>query len=531
MQNSWLSLLPPLIVLASALLTKRILTSLFLGIFASAFIATDFLPIATLKSVFSHIFDQFTDIDNFFFFGLIFTLGIIISLINKTGGAQAIGEIIIRKSKSIKTTESSSLILSMCLFIDDYLNSLTTGHVMRPITDKFGIPRVKLAFLTGIMSGSLAILVPISTWLGIIIAQLSTAGISLDPFYKPVILSDPFFVYLKSVPFILYPIIIIFSAWFIVRKKISFGPMHTQEEIARTTGNLFGGKTPIISKLDISHSQHNSISDFLLPLLTLIGLILIGIPYSGGFYLLGGKNTLIQAFQSANTPLILFVAGIVSLITTIVFALIRNKIKINNLPGITKSGIQMMLSSVALILLALIFGSFLKQDLKTGQYLADLLMGSINISFVPLMIFLTSTAISLAIGSSWGTMAILIPIIIPMLISLLNLQPPIALENINVLFPCLGAIFSGAIAGNHLSPISDSTIMASSSAGAYAIDLIKVRFYYVLPAIISACAAFLTVGLLIKQNYNLALFGSLIVGILLVCFILMLCQKLFNKKN
>lgn len=526
MQNSWLTLLPPLIVLVSALISRKIIYSLILGIICAALIASDFSIIPTISSILKHTLNKIKDVDNYFFFSLILILGIIITLINKTGGAQALAEAITNRSKTSKTAEKSTLILSTSLFIDDYLNTLTVGHVMLPITDKLKIPRVKLSLLVSIMAGSLAMLIPVSTWMGYIIGQLSSV-ISLDSKYNPFILADPFFVYLQSAPFIFYSIIIICCAWFIVLKPISYGPMHAQEVVAKETGNLFGGKKPLHSAF-VSEPKHSSILDFFLPIITLILCIIVGIPYAGGFYLLGGQNSLIEAFQKANTPLVLCISSIIALSTGIIFALIRKKIKSKDVPYIIFEGLQLMYSSILLIFLAFIFGAFLEQDLGTGQYLAHLLIGKINISLLPLVIFITSTTIALSIGSAWATIAIMVPIVVPMLISLLNAQIPVELANIPLLFPCLGAIFSGAIAGNQLSPISDSTIMPSTVTGSYAIDLVRARFYYILPAIIATALAFLFTGIFINNGYLITFSTSIALGIF-TAFTLMLIFQYFYK--
>lgn len=528
MQNTWLVLLPPLIVLASAFISKRIISSLFLGILSSALIATNFSLNQTLSLIIQHTFDQFKELDNYYFFSLIFILGIIIALITKTGGAQALGEIIIKKAKNKKNAETSTLILSTTLFIDDYLNSLTVGYVMRSLTDKYKISRVKLAYLIGTMAGSLVIIAPISSWIGMIIGQLSSGGISLDASTNPTILADSFFVYLRSIPFVLYSLITIASTWFIVRKQISYGPMQYFETIAQEKNDLSAKSDS--KNIEIKEQHLLSIWDFLIPILSLIGLVIIGIPYTGGYYLFGGKCSLVQSFQCANASLVLCISSIISLILSFIFALVREKVKIKDIPNIIKTGIDMVLSSVTTIFLALIFGLFLKQDLHTGNYLAAILIGKMSYALLPLAVYLTSIIIAIAIGSSWGTIAIMIPLVVPMLLSFSNIQIPTCLENVTLLFPCLGAIFSGAITGNHLSPISDSTIMASTSAGTYAIDLIKARAYYIMPSVIATCIAFLVLGFLLNQGLYLALLISIILGISLSFAILLIMQKIYSKK-
>lgn len=530
MENNWLSLIPPLIVLISAFISKRILFSLILGIISAALIATNFSIFNAATSILNETFDQFKDIQNYLFFGLLYVLGIIIALIEKTGGAQALGQLITKKTTSKKAVETSCLILSMSLFIDDYLNVLTVGNVMRSVTDKFHIPRVKLAYLVATMAAPLVIITPISTWIGFIIGQLNAAGISLEASGNPIILNDPFFVYISFIPFVFYSILLIVSNWIIVRKKLSFGPMKKYENIASKTDNIFDGKKEKGPTLILEKESRPSLLDFLLPIISFILIILIGIPYSGGYHLFGGNNSLILAFQKSNAPLVLFLSSTISLIISLTSALIRKKIFLKNIPSIIHQGFKLMNSSIIMILFAWIFGGFIKQ-LNTGSYIASLLIGAINIKFIPVMIFITSLIITLAIGSTWGSIAIMVPLVVTIFPPLLKIAIPTTINNLFILLPSLGATFSGALAGNHLSPISDSTIMSTASTGAYAIDLVKARFWYVLSPIIATGIAYFVTGLLINQNIYLMLLTSIMTGILCVFILLKLTQVLFKIKN
>lgn len=526
--NTWISLIPPIIVLATSFLTKRIVLSLFLGIFSAALIATNFSIINTLYLSLDHFLSQFKEVDTYYLFGLIFVIGILIALISKTGGAQALGNLITKKSKDKKAAETSSLILSMMLPIDDYLSSLTVGHVMRTLTDKFRIPRVKLAYLISIMATSLVIIIPISSWVGVIVTQLSKDGISLSP--NSLISADPFFAYLKSIPYIFYSFIMIAATWFIVRARISFGLISKQEKIAEETGNLFGGKEPVESKLEnVETSNQRDIIYLILPIAVYIFCILIGLPYMGGYYLFGGTNSFIQSLQKTNATIVLFLSSIVSLIIMTGFSLITKKINFQEIPNQIKTGIEVTIPAVLVILLSWVFGDFLKLDLKTGNQLANLLSSSLSIEFLPLMTFLTSSIVALAIGSSWGTIFIMIPIIIPMIISISHTQMLTDISSLNIIFPCLGAVFSGSIAGNQLSPISDSTILASTSSSAYMIDLIKGRIYYILPSFIAAAIAFLISGFMISKSYYLTFIISILAGLIISLASLSLINFLYKK--
>ena len=255
MQNNWLSIIPPLIVLVLAFTTRRVILSLLCGIISAALILNNFAPYQSLKTVISKIWttselgsltswDAFKSNWSLFIFLFLLMLGMIIVLVNHSGGAYAYGNYIKKKLKTQKAVQTSSLTLSLLFFIDDHFSALTVGSVMHALTDRFNIARAKVAFLVDSMAAPLCILAPISSWAAYIIMQLKKSGVSSVAQNGTYVLADPFLVYLKTIPFIFYSIIMIASVWFLVRRNLSVGLMHKHEAIANKTGNLFAGKTP-----------------------------------------------------------------------------------------------------------------------------------------------------------------------------------------------------------------------------------------------------------------------------------------------
>jgi tetracycline resistance efflux pump len=528
MQGTWVVLLPPLIVLASAFISRDIIISLVAGIVSAAFIATDFSIIKGALLSIKSCQDQLMDIDNIYLFAFLFVIGIIVSLIGATGGAHAFGKKITKQIKTADGVQKAALSIPFLLFIDDYLNCLTVGHVMHPLTDKFRVPRAKLAFFIDSMTAPLAIITPISSWAGTIISQFELSGITLNADEKPIILADSFYAYLKVIPFTFYSFIIMGTAWFIVCRKISFGTMQKHEQIAEETGNVFGGKPPTKDQTKVLNNNETSIWDMLLPIITLVGLIIITVLYLGNYWLLGGSKSLIEAFQSKyNIFLVLFSASTASLIISLIFAFVRKKLTINIIPSIVINGLKIMWVAVLTVLLAWAFSFLLREHLHTGNYLADILIGRISIIFLPLMLFITASIVSVLTGSSWGAIAIMIPITVPIVLTFLNAQAPIAIEYVGFIFPCLGAVLSGAAAGDHISPISDTTIMSSASSGSYHIDHVRTQFEYSWPAILGTSLSFLISGCLAQNHPILSITVSLIGGIGLTFGIL----SLLNRKK
>jgi len=527
MTNTWLVLLPTIIVIVAAFTIRKLNTSLIIGIISAALIATNFYIPKTAKLIVYRLWDKTTDYELLLTFGFLLLIGAIITLLSITGGAAAFAKKISKKLKDARSAESSSVLLSLALFIDDYMSNLTVGYVMRPLTDKFKVPRAKLAYLVHSLTGPLIIIAPITSWSAMISSQLDGAGIGVDLAEKTKILVDPFYVYLKTIPFIFYSFLTIASVFFIVRRRISFGSMAKHEEIAQETGNLVGGKEKIEDKKDHPENSDGTLADLFFPLLTLISSIVIGILYGGGFWLLGGDKTLVESLRSNPDPfLTLCIAGGITLMASIIFAFIRGKIKIKNVPKLFKGSIGIMYEPIIMLLLATTLGLIMRQDLNAGGYLADVIVGAFSIKFLPLLLFIAATISGLATGTSWGTIALLVPIVVPLITSLSAESLPTTLDKVAILLPSLGAIFSGAVCGDHVSPISETTIMASASSGSTPIDHTQTQFPYAIPAIISSALAFLIAGFLIDYSVWVSSFISLGVG-LVVCLSMLL---LFNKK-
>lgn len=524
-------LIPPILVLIIAIVWKNVIAALFTGIISAALIAKNYSFIGALKLSFYRIFQE-THLDklisnegspdHLFTFLFLVALGIIISLITHTGGITAYTNIIQKKITNKKQTQTTSFLLSLLFFIDDYLNSLTVGCIMRPLADKFSIPRAKLAFLIDSMSSPMCVLIPATSWVAMIITNLQSAGIQESA--NAEIFGDPFAVYLRSIPFMFYPILVIISAFFIVRKNISFGPMFQQEQIAELTGNLFGGKPAIQLRIGQSCSTGSSL-DFFIPIGTFIISVFLLILFSGGWSGFGGYRPLIQAFQEANIFYALCLGSIITLLFSLCLFFYQGKLTTSGLKEVIIEGFFLMKNSLIVLLLAWTLSTMLKSDLHTGEYLAHLLLKMMPSYMLALTIFLTSTAIASSTGSAWGTVMIMMPLSIPMVIAYTQGSIPFSPEMIPLLYPILGAMLSGAIAGGHISPISDSTVMSSTSAGSYHLDHLTTQIPYILPAFIGTIIACILSGIFASYGL-LAAFASLIVALFITLGLL-----LFKDQN
>lgn len=516
LDSNWLKLLPAIIVIIIAVLTRNVMLSLIIGIVSCSLIVTNLniadsgililrklIEESQIKSIFA-INTKNLPTDHIYTFSFLVVLGIIISLITYTGGMAAYTHFIEKKLKNKRAVESSSLFLSLFFFIDDYLSSLTVGCILKPITDKFKIPRAKLAFLIDTMSNPLCLLAPFSSWTAMIISNMQIAGIQ-----------DAFSIYIKAIPFMFYPIFVTTSAFFIVIRKISFGPMAEHELIAHNTNNLFGGKDPI-SSTEETTNNHGKITDFIVPITTFLILIVTCILYSAAWNPLKNTPDIFWALLAASTLTLLF---------SITYYFYRAILDFKTIAKSFYHGFNLMKSSMIILLLAWTFASMLRFDLKTGEFLAQALGHGFPAYIFPVIIFLISTITASATGSVWGTIMIMLPIAIPLLQS----HPT---NYINLLLPTLGGLFSGSISGSHLSLISDATIVASTSAGAHHLDHVTTQLPYIMPAFIATIAALILTGILSNQNLGIvSLILPLTSGLIITFMILFIRNRNFNNKQ
>lgn len=540
MDSASFSLIPPLLVLVLGYLTRNVLLSLGCGVVTASFIICKFNLWESLCLSLSQTWSnlqigqlfvpgQFWECKNLFIFAFLIILGIIISYVRISGGAQAYAHYMGKRLKDRKSAETSTLLLSTLLFVDDYFSSLTVGSVMSPVTDRFRIARVKLAFLVDSMAAPLAILCPFSSWFAAIIGFLTESGISNNKELKPSILMSPFYAYLDIFPYIFYSFIIIFSAWYIVRRKISFGLMAKHEKMALESKPIEVSNYASTPNSN-TYKELPQIKDFAIPVITLCISVIGGMLFSGGYWVFGGSAGFFEAFQNCVIGKALFSGGVFSLLVTTLYFLFRKKITILELPRIYLSNCKMMFVTIMVLTLAWTFGDLLRDYLYIGNYLASLMVGNINAALLPVAFFATALAISFAIGSSWGGSAITLPIAIPALISFFQVEVPCQPEQIPLLFPVLGAIFSGAIAGDHISPISDTTIMSALSTGCNHMDHVKTQMTYAIPVILATVFGFTLLGTLVHKQIPFA-WGISIIAILAFIWCILEIGNIFYKKT
>ena len=513
MSLTWISLLPPLVVISVVCFTQQLNISLAIGIIVAALIAAHGHPIAALALCGEKLSTHFFDSDNIYLYSLLIVISSLITLLTVTGSAAGCAQIIGKKMRTKRSVEISTIMLSFLLSIDDYLSILTVGFVMKPIVDKIGVARTKLAYIVHSLGGPLVIIMPLSTWAAAILAQFDGAGIHAQAPHK--IIAEPFYVYLTTIPFIFYSMFVIISVGFVVVAHIQYGA------IAQDERNTVAQHDASESEQEISVRNH-SLSELLIPIFLLVVGVVVGILYAGNYYAFGGNNSFVDAFrENSKTFLVLFISASVAFVVSVGISLYKKMITVRALPMVVYEGVVLMYSSIIMVALASILGNFLRIDLHTGSYIASLLSGTTPLFLIPVMLFMVSLLITLMTGSAWGTFSLLIPITTQMLISFLQLNPPVMLDQIPILFPSLGAVLSGAACGNHISPIADTTIMTATSTGTQPLKHAKSQFYYVVPVLIATITSFVLAGIFCGNGIVQGLLMPLGAGcaIMIVCFI------------
>ncbi len=511
MPQSWFVLVPPCIVIILATLTRRIQFSLFMGIVAASLVINDFAVIDAARYFFLKLyhvselnkvssFSDFMNSSNLFICLFLVLLGILITMIRYSGAAYAYGNYVAKRITTAQGVERASLILSSFFFIDDYFSCLTVGSVMQPIADKFRVPRVKLALLVNAVAAPFAIIFPLSSWIAELVGQLRNSGVGLVHQAKHLVHADPLGMYISSIPFMFYAFTMIIGVWYMVSRRISFGIFAKHERFASKTGELFGGKMPVVHRVyDLPEDKKRSsrVLDFIFPIVLLFCSVIIWLLTQGGYALFGGSRSLIDAIQASNIFAAFFFGGLITVFVTFGVYFNRRKISKRDIWPIIKEGIQLMGGSLVMLMFIWTFSRMLSKDLQAGEYIAQLLLGRVDPYLLPLMFFALAGFTSVMIGTAWGTIGILVPLSLEMVPVFLGFTPPVLLTDVPMLSVVLGALISGAIIGMHISPIADVMLMSATSVGAYHLDLVRGQISVTVPTILASALGYLVVGLLL----------------------------------
>lgn len=439
------SLVPAVIAIALALITKEVYSSLFVGILIGALIWGDFDFEATINHVVADGFiGSISDPGKAGILLFLVVLGVIGVLLFRSGGVRAYGEWALKHVKNRKVAQLMTFFLGILIFVDDYFNCLTVGSVMRPLTDKFKVSRAKLAYLIDSTAAPICIIAPVSSWAAAVASSMGTATLPGD--------ADPMMVFIECIPYNFYAILTIVMVVSIILLNIDFGPMKKHEENAVQNGDLYTvADRPYQDSEEEAPVEGGHILDLILPIfLFLIPSCIIGLIYTGGFF--DGED-FITAFSDCDASVGLSMGSIIAIVMIFVYYIIRGSAAFPTLMDALPKGFRNMVPAITILVFAWTLCT-MTISLGSEAFVTDLLADSDSLQKVlPAVFMLLGCFIAFSTGTSWGTMGILIPIVIPVFYG-----------DYDLMIVGISACMAGAVFGDHCSPISDTTIMSSAGS-------------------------------------------------------------------
>ena len=495
----FLSLLPPLVAITLCFLTKRVLASLFIGVWVGASILIGWNPIGGVTKTLGYIVENAADSWNATILLFDFVVGGLIGLIYLSGGAQAFVKSVTKKVKTARDGQVAAWLFGLVIFFDDYSNTAVVGNAFRAVSDKLRMSREKFSYIVDSTAAPVASIALISTWIGY------EVGLIGDAIEGTSVAMAPYTIVLYSIPYRFYSIFAIILVLAIALSGRDYGPMLKAEYRARTTGKVFAdGATPLSggSELKVLEGVPQKTMNMVVPIVVLVGVSIFGMWWTGG-------GTSAESFTAAISDADAMTALLWGAMFAVIVAIIMYKVQgIGTLADMMDAfvdGAKMMLLANLILLSAWSIGSVCG-EMGTAPYVVDAVKGVISPLLLPMVIFLICNLISFATGTSWGTMAITMPIAVPLALSL-GVPLPLGIS----------AVLTGSVMGDHCSPISDTTIMSSMFSGSDHIDHVKTQIPYAFTASGVAVLAYLAAGSGMSVALVLPL-GIVLVGILLYLF-------------
>lgn len=500
-----LTLVPPLVAIVLAFITKNVVISLFVGILSGGFILnlTDYNVLIALVQAFldfiNRALNSLADPWNAGIILQVLVIGGVINLVAKMGGAKAIAEALAKRAKTARGTQIITWILGVCVFFDDYANALIVGPIMRPVADKMKISRERLAFIIDATAAPIAGLAIVSTWIGLEVSLITQGFEAIG------IEASGFGVFIQTIPYRFYNILMLIFIVITALTLREFGPMRKVEIEARKRRLEIIDEVAASSEMDELEPKEGvelSIWNAIIPIGTLIISAIGAFYYSGYSAIVGGEDvvlqqliiksplsmdSIIQVFAASDASVALFQSALFASIVAIVMAVFKKIFTLSEAIEVWIDGMKGLIITGVILILAWSLGSVIK-ELGTAHYLVEILNGTIPAFLLPSLIFILGAVISFSTGTAYGTMSILMPLAIPLAY---KINPEMSFVVVST-----SAVLSGAIFGDHCSPISDTTILSSMGAGCNHIDHVKTQIWYSLfIAVITVLFGYIPAGL------------------------------------
>ena len=497
MYGTFWALIPPLFAIILALIIKEAYSSLFLGVVLGALFVANFNPVATLDTIVNDgLVAAIADNAGIFLFLVL--PGIIVALVNKSGGSAAFGRWATEHVKTRVGAMLATFLLGVLIFIDDYFNCLTVGAVMRPVTDTHKISRAKLAWLIDATAAPVCMIAPISSWAAAVSGVASDLNTGISGIQ----------LFIKAIPYNFYSLLTFVFIITLALMKFDYGPMKVAEMAAQLDGNLgaLGG-----SETKTETNEKGKVIDLIFPVVVLIIFCTLGMLYVGGFW---AGETFIDAFGNTDAFVALPWGGIITLVITVIYMLCRKVMSFKEAMECVPQGFIAMIPPILILTLAVSLKS-MTSSLGAAEFVHDLVQGAAGslFSMLPAVIFIVACVLAFASGTSWGTFGILIPIVVAIF------DPSSPLLIIGISACCAGAVY-----GDHVSPISDTTIMSSAGAQVNHLEHVSTQLPYASTVAIVSFVTYIFAGFV--QNAVI----SLVFGAVLIVAALFVIRNLEAKK-
>lgn len=483
MEYGILSILPPLLAIVLAIATRQVIVSLFLAVWLGASILHASPIAGFFRSIDTYMLESAAD--PWYAAILIFTMIIAgtLGLVTKAGGAQAIANALTSKAKTARGGMLAAWLMGMIIFFDDYSSCIIAGNTARPITDSLKISREKLSYIVDSTAAPVATFALISTWIGFELGVIGEGFAAIGQEDVPVYL-----IFLQTIPYRFYSIFALALVLILAITMKDYGPMYNAEVRARTTGLLLREGAEPLSSSDTEVLQPAEGTplrwfNFVVPIVVIIAATFVGLYVHGG----GSEVGLMDAFGNADSSVVLLWASSLGAVVTLLMVLVQRIVPLQQAIDTIIDGAKSVFPALIILVLAWAL-SYISGELGAADYLVSMVQRSgITATFLPLLIFLISCFMAFAMGTSWGTMGIVVPLALPI---------AAAIGGEAFLIPTLGAVLTGAIFGDHCSPLSDTTILSSTGAGSDHIDHVRTQLPYALTAaVVSGVFGFIPAGL------------------------------------
>ena len=498
------SLLPPVVAIGLSLITKEVYTSLFLGCLVGGFLYANFNPVLAVTSTFDTLCTSVGGNMGIVVFLVI--LGIVVVLMNRSGGSKAYGDWAKKKIHTKRGALLATMALAIVLGVDDYFNNLTTGSVMRPVTDSHNISRAKLAYMCDATAAPVCIMMPISSWAAAVSGVAETmegvSGLQL---------------FIRTIPWNYYALLTLFMLVVLAVFDLDYGPMKIHEDNAKKGDIYTTPERPYADADESKNKTNGKVSDLVVPVIILIICCVSGLLYTGGFFTADSETFMdvVNAFASCDASTGLMYGSFLALVLIFILYMVRRTMTFTQFTDCIAEGFKIMVPAILILTFAWTISGVTNDLLAADQFVYTAMRAHAEslANFLPAVIFLVACGLGFATGTSWGTFGILIPIVVSVF----------GVDAGTILTVGLGACLGGAVMGDHCSPISDTTILASTGAQCYHLNHVKTQIPYALTVAAVAFVNHILAGLIQNVVINLVIaFASMFA-------VLMILKMIFDK--